>query len=72
MEDIKFNMVDFLQEESENRLAVQEALSLLSEAFGHVDDSGQRQVEALIMQNIDKVCCVFSIFKEMIYNKVEE
>lgn len=43
------------QEESENRLAVQEALSMMSEAFSNIDESGQRQVEALIMQSIEKV-----------------
>ena len=28
---------------------------MMSEAFGFVDENGLRQVEALIMQNIDKV-----------------
>ena len=43
------------QEESDNKLAVQEALSMMSEAFKQVDATNLNLIEALIMQNIEKV-----------------
>ncbi|XP_041357221.1 proteasome adapter and scaffold protein ECM29-like [Gigantopelta aegis] len=47
-----FNAV--CQEDSETRLAVQEALSMMSEAFKQLDDTNKKLMEALIMQSIDK------------------
>ena len=44
-----------LQEEPERRLAVQEALSMMSPAFRNLDASNLRLMEALLMQNIEKV-----------------
>ena len=43
------------QEDDENRLAVQEALSMMSSAFSDVEPAKVKLVEALIMQNIEKV-----------------
>ena len=43
------------QEESENKLAVQEALSMMSTAFKNIDSSNLRLMEAIIMENIEKV-----------------
>ena len=43
------------QEESENRLAVQEALSMMSSAFVHMTSSNRTLLEALILQNVEKV-----------------
>ncbi|KAI8774268.1 proteasome-associated protein ECM29 [Biomphalaria glabrata] len=42
------------QEDGETRMAVQEALSLMAEAFRSLDDTNQRLMEALLLQNIDK------------------
>ncbi|XP_046357928.2 proteasome adapter and scaffold protein ECM29-like isoform X1 [Haliotis rufescens] len=42
------------QEDNETRLAVQEGLSMMSEAFKHLDDNNKKLMEALIMQNMDK------------------
>ncbi len=44
-----------LQEDSENKLAVQEALSMMASAFRNIDSSNVKMMEALIMQNIEKV-----------------
>lgn len=43
-----------LQEDSENKLAVQEALSMMSESFKSIDATNQKLLEALIMENIEK------------------
>ncbi|BFY99626.1 hypothetical protein BsWGS_02666 [Bradybaena similaris] len=43
------------QEEGDTRLAVQEALSLMSNAFGDLDATNKQLLEALLLQNIDKV-----------------
>ncbi|ESP05333.1 hypothetical protein LOTGIDRAFT_103320 [Lottia gigantea] len=43
------------EEDTETRLAVQEALSLMSEAFKKLDETNLKLLEALIMQYIDKV-----------------
>lgn len=40
---------------SETRLAVQEALSMMSSSFQQIDDTNLQLLEALLMQNIDKV-----------------
>lgn len=45
----------FEQEESENKLAVQEALSMMASAFKGIDGSNMKLMEALIVQNIEKV-----------------
>ncbi|KAH9523696.1 hypothetical protein Btru_040672 [Bulinus truncatus] len=47
-----FNAV--CQEDGDTRMAVQEALSLMAEAFRNLDDANQRLLEALLLQNIDK------------------
>ena len=59
-------MYDLLQEESENRLAVQEALSIMSSAFTHMTPANQKLLEALMMQNVEKVniAQTFSVKKE--------
>ena len=46
------------QEVSETRLAVQEALSMMSSSFQQIDDTNLQLLEALLMQNIDKVPCI--------------
>ncbi|CAG5117500.1 unnamed protein product, partial [Candidula unifasciata] len=43
------------QEEGDTRLAVQEALSLMSNAFSNLDTTNKQLLEALLLQNIDKV-----------------
>ncbi len=43
------------QEDSDSRLAIQEALSMMSTAFKNIDESKLKLMEALIMQNIEKV-----------------
>lgn len=43
------------QEDAESRLAVQEALSLMSSAYTDIDQSARILMEALITQNIEKV-----------------
>ena len=43
------------QEDTETRLAVQEALSMMSGAFQQIDSTNLQLLEALLMQNIDKV-----------------
>lgn len=43
------------QEDAETRLAVQEALSMMSSAFKDIDKTNLQLLEALLMQNIDKV-----------------
>ncbi|KAL8623767.1 hypothetical protein ACOMHN_054073 [Nucella lapillus] len=43
------------QEDPETRLAVQEALSMMSSSFRQIDDTNLQLLEALLMQNIDKV-----------------
>ena len=48
-----FNMHS--QEESDTRLAVQEALSMMAPAFKQADDSTLSLLEALIMSNVEKV-----------------
>ncbi|KAK2167662.1 hypothetical protein LSH36_25g00006 [Paralvinella palmiformis] len=49
------NFFDAISKESgDNRLALQEALSMMSEAFKGIDQTNAKLVEALIMQNIDK------------------
>lgn len=42
------------QEDTETRISVQEALSLMSEAFQNITGTNATLMEALIMQNIDK------------------
>ncbi|XP_021353886.1 proteasome-associated protein ECM29 homolog [Mizuhopecten yessoensis] len=42
------------QEEADTRISVQEALSLMSEAFQDISGTNTTLMEALIMQNIDK------------------
>ncbi|XP_060085987.1 proteasome adapter and scaffold protein ECM29-like [Ylistrum balloti] len=42
------------QEDAETRLSVQEALSLMSEAFHDISGTNATLMEALVMQNIDK------------------
>ncbi|XP_033738890.1 proteasome adapter and scaffold protein ECM29-like [Pecten maximus] len=42
------------QEDTETRISVQEALSLMSEAFQNITGTNSTLMEALIMQNIDK------------------
>lgn len=42
------------KEDSERRLAVQEALSLMAEPFRGQDETNKKLMEALIMENIDK------------------
>lgn len=42
------------KEDSERRLAVQEALSLMAEPFRSQDEANKKLMEALIMENIDK------------------
>ena len=48
-------IVVYFQEVSETRLAVQEALSMMSTSFRQIDDTNLQLLEALLMQNIDKV-----------------
>nr|KAG5691476.1 hypothetical protein BaRGS_026251 [Batillaria attramentaria] len=43
------------QEDTETRLAVQEALSMMSRSFKEIDATNLQLLEALLMQNIDKV-----------------
>ncbi|XP_076462653.1 proteasome adapter and scaffold protein ECM29-like isoform X2 [Babylonia areolata] len=43
------------QEDTETRLAVQEALSMMSSSFRQIDETNLQLLEALLMQNIDKV-----------------
>ncbi|XP_070194752.1 proteasome adapter and scaffold protein ECM29-like isoform X2 [Littorina saxatilis] len=43
------------QEDTETRLAVQEALSMMTSAFKQIDATNLQLLEALLMQNIDKV-----------------
>ena len=43
------------REDAENKLAVQEALSMMVGAFHSLDPSDLKLMEALIMQNIEKV-----------------
>lgn len=47
-----------VQEDSETRLGVQEALSILSSAFRSMDDTNKPLMEALIIQNFEKVSAV--------------
>ncbi|KAK3091483.1 hypothetical protein FSP39_020174, partial [Pinctada imbricata] len=42
------------QEDSETKLAIQESLSLMSDAFKNIDSANQKLMEALLMQNIEK------------------
>ncbi|XP_059151870.1 proteasome adapter and scaffold protein ECM29-like [Physella acuta] len=42
------------QEEGDTRLAVQEALSLMSQAYCNLDETNKQLLEALLLQNIDK------------------
>ncbi|GFS17153.1 proteasome-associated protein ECM29-like protein, partial [Elysia marginata] len=42
------------QEEGDTRLAVQEALSMMSDAFRNIDSTHMALMEALLLQNIDK------------------
>ena len=42
-------------EDAENKLAVQEALSMMVNAFQSLDPTDLKLMEALIMQNIEKV-----------------
>ncbi|CAL1546641.1 unnamed protein product [Lymnaea stagnalis] len=42
------------QEEGETRMAVQEALSMMAEAFCNLDNTNKKLMEALLLQNIDK------------------
>jgi hypothetical protein len=65
----KYNIItSLLQEDSESRLAVQESLSLMSSAYSEIDQSACKLMEALIVQNIEKVghllylCCEMFIF----------
>ena len=41
--------------DGDTRLAVQEALSLMSSAFKDLDEENMRLMEAALMENIDKV-----------------
>ena len=43
------------QEDAENRLAVQEALSMMVDAFKSLDPSELKLMEVLILENIEKV-----------------
>ena len=45
----------FCQEDEENKISIQEALSLMSEAFRSIEAGKLHLLEALIMQNIEKV-----------------
>ena len=45
----------FYQVDSDTRLAVQEALSLMSSAFKDLDEENLKLMEASLMENIDKV-----------------
>jgi len=49
----------FMQEEGEVKSAIQETLALLASSFTDLDQTKMTQMEAVIMQNIDKVFCVF-------------
>lgn len=42
------------QEEGETRMAVQEALSMMADAFCNLDSTNKQLMEALLLQNIDK------------------
>lgn len=50
-----FSSFLLLQEESDTKLAVQESLAMMSEAFKSLDGPNLKLMEALIMQNIEKV-----------------
>ena len=46
-----------VQEEGEVKSAIQETLALLASSFTDLDPTKRTQMEAVIMQNIDKVLC---------------
>ena len=48
------NICPDLQEESDIKMAVQEALSMMSDSFKNIEPSSRKLLEALIMENIEK------------------
>lgn len=56
---MSYTNVHVYQVDSDMRLAVQEALALMADAFKDLDESNMKIMEALLMEAIDKVGNIF-------------
>ena len=54
--------MNLVQEDPSTRMAVQESLSMMSDAFKSLDSANAKLMEALIHQNIEKVSVEYSCY----------